>query len=127
MGSDRDGVAGGGRDTHAARPDRRRIGDGSCIRGARGSPDAEPGMPGVPGDEEPARRLPAHGVRGVGDAEAIREPDRAQVRLDGELKGQLSRAAGGVPELVLDDESLATVRAELKALDLEAVQHRAVR
>ena len=35
-------------------------------------------------------------------------------------------AAGGVPELVLDDESLPTVRAELEALDLQAVQHRAV-
>ena len=65
-------------------------------------------------------------VRSVGDAEPIREPDRAQVRLDGELKGQRSRAARGIPELVLDDESLAAVRAELEALDLEAVQHRAV-
>ena len=72
-------------------------------------------------------RLPARGVRSVGDAETIREPDRAEVRLDGESKGQLSRAAAGVPELVLDDESLATVGAELKALDLEAVQHWAVR
>ena len=70
--------------------------------------------------------LPGNGVPSVLDPEAIRIPYGPQVRFDRESKLQLPLASARVSELVLDDHSRLTVRTELKALDLQAVQHRPV-
>jgi hypothetical protein len=102
------------------------IRDWLCTGGRGGSPNGEPGVLAVLGDEESVCRQPGNNVLSVLYAESIRQPYGAQIRLDGKVKAQLPLPSGCVPERILNDQSRLAVRTELKALDLQAVQHRTI-
>ena len=70
------------------------MGDGLSRGGIGRTPDGEPGIRGIVGDENAIRRVPGNGVPSVLDAEPIGIPDRAQLRLDGELQLELAPAMG---------------------------------
>src|SRR5215213_6984878 len=83
-------------------------------------------MPGVPRLKSVPGPVPDHGVRRVLDAEMIGEPHRKEVGLDGKLETQAAPDSGLVPEDVLHHAARVAIGAELKALDLYAVQHRPI-
>ena len=61
------------------------------------------------------------------DAEVIREPDREEIRLDREVEAQLSaRGPPALRKMYWTTTPCWPSGTELEALDLEAVQHRAV-
>ncbi len=58
------------------------MGDGLCLRGTGRSPDGEPGIGGIVGDEDTIGGVPGNGILSVLDAEPIGIPDWAQVFLN---------------------------------------------
>src|SRR6188472_3107855 len=120
---DRNDVTRGG--GHALSGAGDRIGTGKSSRpGRRGrSPDREPAVTFVPGDEPARAGLPVNLVGSVGDAGFLGEPDREQIGFYLELEAELSRAIGLIAELVLHHYAGLSVGSELKPLDVQAVQH----
>src|SRR5258706_14853697 len=115
-----------GRDAAAFGEDRMSMLDSSWIPGRRCTPDVKPTVINVPGDEGAFARTPIDNVLTVPDSETFRVPSGAQVSLDGPFKAQPSRTIRRVLKTVLYDQALLVIRAELKTVDIQVVQHPAI-
>ena len=100
--------------------------DPARIHGIHRTPDAKPRVAGIPGDEDTLVGAPLDPILTILDPDTVRKPSGAQIGLDGPLKAQRSRTIRRVLEKVLDDEAGPAIRTELKALDIDSVQHPAI-